>query len=101
VPWLPGAALPTNLVLLSAAYWAKGGLGVEVLVIGRTGLTQAFDNYGVVWHTVRDTSKAQMETSSREAVAQRVRDRCEPDARAPPKILPEPPTETTEPWWSE
>jgi len=81
-------------VLLSAAYWAKGGLGVEVLVIGRTGLTQAFDNYGVVWHTVGKTTKAEMETSSREAVAQRVRNRCEPDAKVPPKSLPELPTET-------
>lgn len=92
---MPSAALPTKLVLLSAGYRAEGRFGVEVLVaIGCTGLTQAFDNYGVVWHTVSNTTKAEMETSSREPVAQRVRNRCEPDAKVPPKILPEPPTET-------
>jgi hypothetical protein len=37
--------------------------------------------------------KAVMETSKRIAVVQRVRMRCEPDTRAPLKILPELPTE--------
>lgn len=35
-----------------------------------------------------------METSRRSSIVQRVRERCEPDTKASPKILPEPPTET-------
>jgi len=37
--------------------------------------------------------KAMMETSRRIAIVQRVWMRCEPDTKAPLKILPEPPTE--------
>ena len=46
-----------------------------------------------LWHTMDIVAPATTETSRRPVVAQRVRVGWESDARTPPKILPEPPTE--------
>jgi hypothetical protein len=54
-----------------------------------------FDICTGLWHISLKIAKATMETSRRAPVVQRVRKRCEPGAKAPPKILPEPPTEMT------
>lgn len=64
---------------------------------------QASDDWGLsrfdirtgLWHSIssNQVAKAAMETSRRVAVVQRVRTRCEPDTKAPLKILPELPTE--------
>jgi hypothetical protein len=60
-----------------------------------------FDTCAILWHTETKITKAAMETSKRAAVVQRFRARCEPDAKRPPKILPEPPTEMATLVWPE